>query len=274
MTALSKASNRKISLCVVILALAVFSFAQDQQGQESNHANTASTACQSTFNFGSGQTLFNFCISANGNLVQFTSPEGFEHIREGFIGEGYGVCDFTQKKSYFNYAEGGTSGNWRTPVITQPAGPNTFPLTITRTTSDGIFTLTQSYSRNTSERIAKIAMTIRNNTGGPKTVYLIRFADIDANNANHGNSMNEFDFGIDSAWGYNSHAYGLAVSTVPTTVSHAGMVWSRNDGPDPCNPLVYIVPTPFFGDGSAGILSSFGLAAGQSKTISVEYQRF
>jgi hypothetical protein len=264
--------SRQISLWGVALVLAVFAHGQAPQAQVLNYADVNS--CQSTFAFGSGPTLFNFCVSSHGNLVQFTSPEGFEHIREGFIGEGYGICDGNPKKRYFDYADGGVSGDWNDPVITQPGGPNTFPLKITRATSDGIFTLTQVFSRNTSERVAKIAMTIRNNSASPKTITLIRFADIDANNANHGNFMNEFDSGSDSAWGYNSRAYGVMISAVPVSVPHAGIVWNWNSGPDPCDPLLNITATPFLGDGSAGVIAEFGLGPGKSQTVSIEYQRF
>jgi len=267
---------RKLFLAWAVIVLVAAAFAQVPQQTTMSAAPTATTnACQSTFTFGSGQTLFNFCISSNGNLVQFTSPEGFEHIREGQISEGYGICDITPQTGYFDYADSGGSGNWKDPIITQPGGANTFPLKITRTTSDGIFTLAQVFSRNTSERIARIAMTLKNNSGVVKKIQLLRFADIDANNAHNGDLMNEFDFGTDSAWGYNSFEYGLSLSTVPTGTSHVGRVWSTtSSGPNPCNSFPNRPPTPFFGDGSAGIVYGFTLAAGKSKTLSVEYQRF
>jgi len=63
---------------------------------------------------------------------------------------------------------------------------------------------------------------------------LLRFADIDANNADHGDYLNEFDYGSESAWGYNTDAYGVAVSAAPTKVSHQGIVWDVSGGPDPC----------------------------------------
>jgi len=268
--------SRKVFLALAVIALVATAFAQGPQQTTMSPATTATTnACQSTFNFGSGQTLFNFCVSSNGNLVQFTSPQGFEHIREGQVGEGYGICDRTANAGYFDYADEGASGNWNSSIVVQSGGANTFPLKITRTTSDGIFTLTQVFSSNTSERIAKIAMTLKNNSGVSKSILFLRFADIDANNAHNGDFMNEFDYGFDSAWGYNSFAYGLALSTVPTGTSHDGRVWrTTSAGPNPCNSSLNVPPTPFFGDGSAGIVYGFTLAAGKSTTVTVEYQRF
>jgi hypothetical protein len=272
---LVKVSNQnKLCFCAAILVLAATSFGHGQQGQVSKPKPAISDTCQSTFTFGSGQKLFNFCVSSHGNLVQFTSPEGFEHIREGAFSEGYGICDTTLSQSYFDYADGGDSGNWNDPVLIQPGGPNTFPLKITRITSNGAFTLTQSFSRNTGERTVKITMTIRNNGGILKEVGLTRFADIDANDADKGDFVNEFDFGADSAWGYNTDEYGLALSTVPTNVFHYALVWTSTSGNDPCNVLANIPTTPFVGDGSVALAYFFSLAAGQSKTLSVEYQRF
>jgi len=275
MTAFSELSIRKELLVgMAVLALAVLSFGQDQQSQVLNQGVVHNPVCQSTFNYGSGQTLFDFCVTSNGNLIQFTSPQGFEHIQEGVIGEGYGICDTDLNAGYFDYAQRGVSGNWNNLVITQPGGPSTFPLKMTRATSDQAFTLTQSFSRNPGERIVKITMTIKNTSGVPKAVTLLRFADIDANNADHGDYLNEFDYGFESVWGYNTGSYGLGLSLVPTSVSHSELVWDEPGAPDPCSPRLNLATAPFFGDGSAGIMFSFPLAAGKSKTVSVEYQRF
>jgi hypothetical protein len=275
MTAFSKVSSRKqLLLGVAVLALAVLSLGQDRQTQVSSQGVVHNPNCQSTFNYGSGQTLFDFCVTSDGNLIQFTSPQGFEHIQEGVIGEGYGICDTDLNAAYFDYAQRGASGNWNNPVIAQPGGPNTFPLKMTRVTSDRVFALTQSFSRNPGERIVKITMTIKNTSSVGKAVILLRYADIDANNADHGDYLNEFDYGFESVWGYNTGSYGLGLSLVPTSVSHSELVWDNASAPDTCTPRSNLATTPFLGDGSAGIMFFFPLAAGKSKTVSVEYQRF
>src|SRR5664279_1736544 len=204
------------SICMttfLILTLLSVGFSQSQQKihVSKNSSNAATSDCQSTFTSGNGPTFMEFCVTQNGNVTEFQSPVGVEHIREGDIVEGYGICDFTNLTRYFDWADGGDSGNWLNAVRTQPHGANTFPLKITRTTSDGIFTLTQTFTQNTAERIVKIAMSLKNNTAIPRDFALVRDADIDANNANDGTFMNTFDFDRESAWGYNAgfNLYGL-----------------------------------------------------------------
>src|SRR5262249_39740141 len=151
-----------------------------QQPHGSKLASAAVTSdCQSTFTSGSGLTFMEFCVTQNGNITEFQSPQGVEHIREGSFGEGYGICDFDNLNRYYDYADFGDTGNWLDPVLKQPNGPNTFPLTITRTTADGVFTLTQVFSQTPGERIVKVAMTLKNQTAASRDFALVRFADID-----------------------------------------------------------------------------------------------
>jgi hypothetical protein len=271
---LSLPTNRSLMLFAVsMLALAGSALGQ-QSATDLAVASGSTTACQSTYTFGSGQTLFNFCTTSNGNVVQFTSPGGFEHIREGAIQEGYGICDGGTGISYFDYAGGGDSGNWNAAVITQPHGPNTFPLKITRSTSDGAFSLTQKFARNTSERIVTITMSLKNSSGVNTTITFLRYADINANNAAGGTFNNEFDYGIGSAWGYNTGQYGLMLSIVPTSVSHDSSVQKIRAGPVPCNPFANEAATPFFGNGSAVVLFDFPLVSGATRTLGVKYKPF
>jgi hypothetical protein len=247
-----------------------------QIGPRATHSTsaTATTDCQSTYKSGSNPGFLEFCVTANGNIAEFQGPSGYEHIRFGGVGEGYGVCDYDNKIRYYDYA-GGDSGNWQNAVRTQPGGLNTFPLKIVRASSDGAFVLTQAFSRNAGERIAKIAMTLKNTGSSPKTFILLRFANVNANNAHGGDFNNTFDSGVDAAWAYNTLQYGVRLSTVANSFEHVGFVDVTNDGPDPCNPLASSPPgQPFFGDGSVGMAYVIPLAAGKSAMISVEYKRF
>jgi hypothetical protein len=271
---------RHASSTLVVLALAAPGFAQSKQQQSSSAAMLSAlstTSCQSTFTSGSGPSYLQFCVTANGNITEFQSPLGVEHIREGTYGEGYGICDYESSGlvRYYDWAGFGDSGNWLSPVISQPYGFNTFPLKIVRTTSDGIFTLTQVFSRVSGELIVKVAMTLRNNSGISRDFALVRYADIDANNAHGGDYNNEFDFGNDSAWGYNNGfntAYGLMISTAPTKLPHFAFVQSSAGGPDPCSPSFATVP--YYGDGSAGHDWNGTIAAFQSLSVTAEYKRF
>jgi len=266
-------SSRKLLLFVLVFTLAMAAFGQNGQPPLITASQSADDTCQSTYTSGSGVTFFRFCVTANGNITELQSPVGFEHIRVGSPSEGYGVCDNATKVRYYDYV--GDSGNWNDAVITQPGGPNTFPLKVTRTASDGSFTLTQAFSQKTNERIAKIAMTLKNNGSSSKTFSLVRFANVNANNGGNVGILNNFDSGADAAWGYNSVLFGVRLSTVPTTLEHAGFVDMSNDGPDPCFPGSSSPPQqPFYGDG--GVIMAYVLAvpAGQSATVNVEYKRF
>jgi hypothetical protein len=266
------------TLSVPALLAAAFSQSQPQQQDLMAviSSETATDVCQSTFTTGSGPTLLKFCVTMNGNITEFQSPAGVEHIREGGYLEGYGICDFSNLNRYYDWADGGDSGNWLAPVRTQPGGPNTFPLKIVRTTSDGIFTLTQVFSEIANEQLVKIAMTLKNDTAVARDYALVRYADIDANNADGGDFKNEFDFDHQSAWGYNPgfNTHGLMLYSSPTSQGHFAFVQNTPNPPDPCSPVANLPATPYFGDGSAGHDWNGTLGPGKSVTVTAEYKRF
>src|SRR5205085_3077819 len=106
--------------------------------------------CAFTFTSGAGDTFLKYCVTANGNVTEFQTPEGHEHIAVGSIGEGYGICDFgnhdTKPIEYFDYAEFGDSGNWGPATV---MSQNAKSVKIARTTSDGVWTLTQTFTQIT-----------------------------------------------------------------------------------------------------------------------------
>jgi hypothetical protein len=266
--------TKKLLPFVVVLTLAAAGFGQVQQKTHVADAVTidATTTCKFTFTSGAPPNFLKFCVTGNGNVVQFTSPGGFEHIREGTILEGYSICDFGSLTRYYDFAAA-DSGNWGPPAISGAA----LPLTIKRTTSDGIYTLTQLFTRNVPEPAVKITMTLKNNTAAAHDFALVRYADIDANNAHAGDFHNFFDFDRQSAWGYNNgfNLFGVMLQSVPTTVPHFAFVQNTADFPDSCNPVANLPSTtPFFGDGSVGLDFNGTLKAGKAVTVSAEYKRF
>jgi hypothetical protein len=146
---------------------------------------------------------------------------GFEYIREGTIGEGYGICDVRPDTHYYDYAFA-DSGNWGPPVARGTA----LPLTIKRTTPDGIYTLTQVFTRNVPEPTVKITMTLKNNTAAFRDFVLLRYADIDANNAQGGDLQNWFDNDDQSVWACHNgfNLFGMMLSSVPTATPHVTAV--------------------------------------------------
>jgi hypothetical protein len=97
-------------------------------------------------------TQTKIAISDRGIVAQFNSPglSGNEHIANP-IRSGYQVCYSTGAGGpFFTSFDLGTSeSGWNASVITsQPNGPNTFPLEITRTTADGRVRLTRRFTGN------------------------------------------------------------------------------------------------------------------------------
>ncbi len=270
---------KKWFLFVAVLAFAAYGFAQGQQQAHKSEGvhGDATSNCQSTFTSGTNLTYFQFCTTINGNVTEFQTPAGVEHIREGSYDEGYGICDFDTLNRYYDFADGGDSGNWLASVISQPGGPSTFPLKITRTTSDGVFTLTQSFTRTTTVPTVNITMTLKNQTAVSKDYALVRYADIDANNADGGDFNNYFDFDWDSAWGYNPgfNTHGVSLFTIPTNTTRFAFVQDTSDIPDPCGPVNNLPPsTPWYGDGSVGYDWNGTLGPHKSITVNGGYRRF
>src|SRR5215469_17176886 len=129
----------KSTLLMIIAICVIVAFAQAQQPAASPKTIAGPAApwnCYATFN----TALPNFCVTVNGNVGNFYYPAGYSQIYT----DGYGICD-----SGYSYYDIGTnnSGNWQASTIIEPGGPNTLPLTIKRTTSDGVWTLTQIFTR-------------------------------------------------------------------------------------------------------------------------------
>ena len=198
---------RRAWLVSALLALLAGGAWAQKGGQEEIAAKmqsspTGTTTCSSTYTSGFEDSFFQWCLTSNGNIASWKAPN--EHIRVGSILEGYQVCDVTPNVGYYDYAQV-ESGNWKAATLTQPNGPNTFPVTVKRTTGDGHFTLTQKFAQDTDKRMVTITMMIKNNTTAHHDVLVYRFADLDIN----GNFTNTLDNGVDSAWGYDSGTFGV-----------------------------------------------------------------
>jgi hypothetical protein len=110
------------------------------------------------------------------------------------------------------YADNGQSdtGNWQAPVVSEPKGPNTFPLTITRSTTDGLYALTQKFSWGKNYSSIVIQMSLSGDTGGGST-FLWRYGDVV-----YGGSNQLMDYTNRSAfiWSDLGHL-GLMARTIP-----------------------------------------------------------
>jgi len=258
---------KTVTLLLTLLVLAASGMAQ--KSKNDNQAGPLSTTvCQSTFTSGSGNAYLKFCVTQNGNIATLESPATFNQFYNG--AEGYGICNTTPEVvGYSDWGRYGDSGNWTDPTITQPNGPDTFPLTITRTTADGVWTVKQVFSRDTNAPAAKITMTLKNNSAIDRSARFVRFADVDADGVSSGNV---FDADLSASWGYKSYSHGVMMRAKSVPNSGGAVVSAAPQ--DVCN-LANQQTSPYVGDGaSAYTWQYYPFPAQSSKTMAIEYRPF
>jgi hypothetical protein len=260
-------------LFVVLLAFSSWLVGQQRTQAQAAEEAPDTTACSFNYSSGAGSTSTAYCLSVNGNIVQFSSPAGYELIDAGSVYEGYGVCDLTEGSGnyvpYFDYART-DSGNWGDTVV---SAPNVTTRKFVRVTADGIWQLTQTIKQvkanATSAGSVRITMALKNITGAPRHASVLRMADLDA--GDHLN--NHFVADRNSAWGVEFAGYGLSLTTNTFVFSQSGFVQTTFSGPDPCNYGVNLTDEPFVGDGSILHFYSLGIVnPGKTKTVVMTYK--
>lgn len=188
--------SMKVSLTVVVLLLCTSAWA-------------ATTQCMATFS--SVKADVKWCVTQNGNIAFLgAATNGGGNMFEG--NEGYMIQDTSNC-----YADNGQSdtGNWQTSIVTEPNGPNTFPLTIARTTTDGTYTLTQKFSWGEGHSAVMIAMSVTGRVGSD--ALLGRYGDVV-----YGGSNQWMDYTNQTAFIWSSGTLGrlglLAKSIPPFNV--------------------------------------------------------
>jgi hypothetical protein len=261
-----------VTLFATTLALSAPVFAQ-QRTQDQNkpqQSAPATIACSSSYQSGPLYTFTRYCLSGNGNIVQFDSPSGFEYINNGNVMEGYGFCDVTPNVSYYDYANI-DSGNWGSTVVTIP---NATTQVFVRPTADGIWQLTQTITQikasATTPGSVKITMALKNLSTISRNVALLRVANVDAGALN---IQDEFVSSFNSAFGQEPGAsWGLGLTTNTFTFAHNGTVFNVPTGPDPCHYVTHIVNAAFVGDGSIGHVYAISVPKGATKTVTMTYK--
>ncbi len=193
------------------------------------------------------------------------------------MGEGYGICDIDGiigHSEYFDYGEFGDSGNWN-PATLVSQDPKS--VKIARTTSDGIWTLTQTITQvRGAAPPATIAMTITNNTDAERSLVIFRYANVNAD----GVLQNNLDSTLNSAFGWNSISkgqqigFGLMLQNVGATrFPHFAFKLNTPQPPLPCNAFVRFVKGPITNtDGSIVVDYAMTLGANESRTVTVAYK--
>jgi hypothetical protein len=229
-------------------------------------------ACSYNFASGSRDSYMQYCVTANGNIPQLQSPAGQSLIGSGItVGEGYGVCNETPATAYWDYAGWGDSGNWGPATTLSQTATS---VKIARTTSDGIWTLTQTLAQDKATPAVRITMVLKNNTAVSRKAYIVRYADVNA-----GNWINDiFDATADSAFGWASttgvnDGWGLMIKNV-------GARWGYTNGfgqpifnpPNPCAFAFNWIGLVGNTDGSIVLTYVDTIGAGQSKTATMVYR--
>jgi hypothetical protein len=261
----------------------------DLEQNATNNSGVSSdvtTTCEYTFTSGGtgADPYLQYCVTVNGNIVEFESPKGIESIREGIIGEGYGVCDVTRGVGYYDWAQSGASSNWNAPTTVSHTATE---VKIERTTSDGAWTLTQTITQSAAGGYTRIAMALKNDSSVTKNVYLMRWASINPdNNANGGKS--NLDGTISSGWSYipNSSAsvtankgYGVLLQNVlplpKGTAGTSGFGLATLGPVNPCNPTADFDGMLNDFDGSVIFLYEIdGIPKNETVTANVKYTAF
>jgi len=160
-------------------------------------------------------------------------------------------------------------------------GTGTFPLIITRNSLDGVIQLKQTFTLNAGERGLDVKMDIKNISASPLVyVWVNRYFDADVDSA----PSNEWERTGDSVWGKNpadltrglmlTAAPSNSITTWPSLSGYSSWDPSNAAGPQyarQCSSSGWGLMT---GD-MVGTMQAYlpGLAAGQTKSVTLRYRR-
>lgn len=173
--------DRLVGIALSMLAAGLAAGAATAGSLNGNTNKSAITAddsvnCSTTISAGSGSSRFTTCFSNDGNVLQFTVPDGNEHIRAGALAEGYLLCRGNGRVDV-DLAE--FEIGFLPSTITQPNGPNTLPLTSTRRTNDNSLRLRQKFTVQSPNTVL-VEMTVTNTSSAAiPDVQIARFVDAD-----------------------------------------------------------------------------------------------
>jgi hypothetical protein len=264
-----------ISIACLAMAVSMFASAADEPRTPKGSRPDIDPVCRYNFTSGSANTYLSYCVSDNGNIVTISTPEG--HGQELFGGEGYGFCNASPGVvEYHDYAYA-DSGNWDSPTLLSHTATS---VKIARTTSDGIWTLTQTITQVPATPSIKIAMALKNNTAAARGVYLLRFLDADAGLSR----TNTLDATQNTAAAWNEQvgsvpfSFGLQLENVgtPQFGYWSGFAQDVPDGPNACA-FAFNAPgtAPLVGiDGSIEMVYADTIEAHGTKTATMIYRGF
>jgi len=233
--------KRVMQLTAFAVLLLVASFLYGQQTVPVSTSNVApgvqAPACDHLFAANSTSNAFiRYCVSDRGTITSIETPAGHFHI--GAQGEGYGFCqqDPVPGTAYYDFLNV-NSGNLNPPTI---LNVNESSIKISRSTSDGNWTLVQTITKDATTGSAKIEMALSNHQAVDKVAYLMRFVDADPDSvqifgAAAGASL-QSAFAWNFAVGDGSLNPGLVLENAGAwTQFQHGYVRLEPDPPNPCD---------------------------------------
>jgi hypothetical protein len=251
---------------------------------QSDSLAPATATCTYSFTVpGQLNSFLSYCVTVNGNIASLQSPNGSDYIAQGGVGEGYGVCDLSTGVSYYDWAYV-DSGTWGAPVLLSSTASL---VRIARTTTDGLWTLTQTITKQPGvQPYAKITMALKNNTGITKDAYLVRYADVDPASRPFTDStfLESFDSSQYGAWGYaalnnsrGENSLGLMLEEIGqpnVPYGFEGIAQNTSGGPNPCNPTANYGGYQASVDGSVELFWILQLGAEKTGTVNAKYEQF
>ena len=217
-------------------------------------------------------------VSDHGNLMSFESPQGQEAVFGG--NEGYVVCS-GGGGTIHGHDTGPLEAGFGPPTFSQPNGAGTFPLTVTRNTTDGKLQLKQVWNKpDAAEKDVTVTMTLKNlSSSSIPTATIARTGDFDVGTL----SNDQGAATADSAWQWDdrfaadSPPVGLMLTALTLGISRDPHIETRsawNDTRDGCLANEVLTPTTSAQDLTMRVFSIVGnLSAGQSKSVKFEYGR-
>ncbi len=263
-----------LGLC---LALSTVAWCQGEGAQVSPYqtytSGVPSTVCAYQFSSGSGRTFTQYCLTENGNIVQFSNPGNIEFLSNNAatstVSEGYGLCDFNALEPYYDYAS--NSRGWGPTVVSRQTAKT---IQFVRRTQDGQWELTQKLTQldasPTSPGSVIVTMTLRNLSGEERNVVLVRHANVNVNRTNTDDrfyATRNFAYGAEPGL-----SFGLGLTTNTFDFNAGGLTQSVPTGPNPCAVTENANFDQFAGDGSIGMVYSMTIPAGTSQTVQMTYK--
>jgi hypothetical protein len=196
---------------------------------------------------GEGMTLLHVCITERGSIRVFESPVGSKLIggleiapgQTAISAEGFGFCDFSGgNKNYFDYQTFnlGFTQTGPDPIVHQPQGPGTFPLTVIRTSDDRVWTVIQTFSlHKTYPPSLQVKLTLRNNTGTARFANLLQVTEPQVHSVNPA-PPSTFNYNLESAFAFNWGITGLYIQN-PNPSQPVSLIVTPSEPTSACNTL-------------------------------------